>query len=83
MQTTKEVIIFTDGACSGNPGPGGWGAVIYTGNKVDELSGFEINTTNNKKYKAGTNRLNLFSKNFIKSNLFCSCISIKIKFAIT
>ena len=48
MQTTKEVIIFTDGACSGNPGPGGWGAVIYTGNKVDELSGFEINTTNNR-----------------------------------
>ena len=51
MHTTQEVIIFTDGACSGNPGPGGWGAVIYTGNKVDELSGFEINTTNNKKYK--------------------------------
>ena len=48
MAITKEVVIFTDGACSGNPGPGGWGAVIYIDNKVDELSGFEANTTNNR-----------------------------------
>ena len=44
----KKVEIYTDGACSGNPGPGGWGAVlIYNENKM-ELSGSEKNTTNNR-----------------------------------
>ena len=44
----KKVEIYTDGACSGNPGPGGWGAVlIYNENKM-ELSGAEKNTTNNR-----------------------------------
>lgn len=44
----KEVTIYTDGACSGNPGPGGYGAILmYKGNKV-EISGREDNTTNNK-----------------------------------
>lgn len=44
----KEVIIYTDGACSGNPGPGGYGAVLmYEGNRK-ELSGYSENTTNNK-----------------------------------
>lgn len=44
----KEVIIYTDGACSCNPGPGGWGAVlIYQGNRK-EISGFDENTTNNQ-----------------------------------
>ena len=44
----KEVEIFTDGACSGNPGPGGWGAVLRYGNKEKELSGGEKETTNNR-----------------------------------
>lgn len=44
----KEVKIFTDGACSGNPGPGGWGAILKYGGKVKELSGGEENTTNNR-----------------------------------
>ena len=44
----KEVKIFTDGACSGNPGPGGWGAILKYGGKVKELSGGEKNTTNNR-----------------------------------
>ena len=44
----KEVKIFTDGACSGNPGPGGWGAILKYGNNVKELSGGEKNTTNNR-----------------------------------
>ena len=44
----KEVKIFTDGACSGNPGPGGWGAILKYGNKVKELCGGEENTTNNR-----------------------------------
>lgn len=44
----KKVIIYTDGACSGNPGDGGWGAVLKYGSHERELSGFEENTTNNK-----------------------------------
>ncbi|MBO4733107.1 MAG: ribonuclease HI [Clostridia bacterium] len=44
----KYVEIFTDGACSGNPGPGGWGAILRYGNREKELSGGEESTTNNK-----------------------------------
>ena len=44
----KAIEIYTDGACSGNPGPGGWGVVLlYQGNKK-ELSGFQPETTNNR-----------------------------------
>jgi ribonuclease HI len=42
------VEIFTDGACKGNPGPGGWGVVIRSGSREKELSGGEANTTNNR-----------------------------------
>lgn len=44
----KEVIIYTDGACSGNPGPGGWGAILMYKEKKLELSGYEAHTTNNR-----------------------------------
>ena len=44
----KEIIIYTDGACSGNPGPGGWGAVLLYGKHRREMSGSEDNTTNNR-----------------------------------
>lgn len=44
----KEINIYTDGACSGNPGPGGWGAVLEYGEHKKELSGGEKETTNNK-----------------------------------
>lgn len=44
----KSVEIFTDGACSGNPGPGGWGAILRYGSKEKELSGGEEHTTNNR-----------------------------------
>lgn len=44
----KYVEIFTDGACSGNPGPGGWGAILRYAGREKELSGGEENTTNNK-----------------------------------
>ncbi len=44
----KKVEIFTDGACSGNPGPGGWGAVLRYGKAEKELSGGERETTNNR-----------------------------------
>lgn len=43
-----EVEIFTDGACKGNPGPGGWGVVIRSGTREKELSGGEPLTTNNR-----------------------------------
>jgi ribonuclease HI len=44
----KKVTIYTDGACSGNPGPGGWGALLIYGGKEKELSGGEAHTTNNR-----------------------------------
>ena len=44
----KEVTLFTDGACSGNPGPGGWGAILRYGQREKEFSGGEKNTTNNR-----------------------------------
>ncbi len=44
----KVVEIFTDGACSGNPGPGGWGAVLRHGAHEREISGGEARTTNNR-----------------------------------
>lgn len=44
----KQVVIYTDGACSGNPGPGGWGAILMYGEKKLEISGYEAHTTNNR-----------------------------------
>ena len=44
----KTVTIYTDGACSGNPGPGGWGAVLLYGDSRKEISGGDSNTTNNR-----------------------------------
>lgn len=44
----KQVTLYTDGACSGNPGPGGWGAILIYNGTEKELSGFEDNTTNNR-----------------------------------
>ena len=44
----RQVQVFTDGACSGNPGPGGWGAVLRFGDKERELCGGADNTTNNR-----------------------------------
>lgn len=48
MNDLPKVEIFTDGACKGNPGPGGWGALIRSGTTEKELSGGEPLTTNNK-----------------------------------
>jgi ribonuclease HI len=45
---TKRVAIWTDGACSGNPGPGGWGAILRFGEVEKEISGGEPATTNNR-----------------------------------
>jgi len=48
MDNKKTVELFTDGACSGNPGPGGWGAILRFGTHEKELSGGEKDTTNNR-----------------------------------
>ena len=47
-QTIPQVTIYTDGACSGNPGPGGWGALLRFGIHEKELSGGALETTNNR-----------------------------------
>ncbi len=44
----ERVEIYTDGACSGNPGPGGWGALLRLGEKEKEMCGGEAETTNNR-----------------------------------
>jgi ribonuclease HI len=48
METLTNVKIYCDGACSGNPGPGGWGAILLSGSKRKEISGGEAQTTNNR-----------------------------------
>lgn len=52
----KVVTIYTDGACSGNPGPGGWGAILRYGAHTKELSGGERDTTNNRMELTGVIR---------------------------
>jgi ribonuclease HI len=48
MTQTPAVVIYTDGACSGNPGPGGWGAILMSGAHRKEINGGEATTTNNR-----------------------------------
>lgn len=48
MTANEPVVIYTDGACSGNPGPGGWGAILIYGDQCKEISGGEAETTNNR-----------------------------------
>lgn len=60
---TNTVEIWTDGACSGNPGPGGWGALLRFGQHEKELSGGEVETTNNRmELKAAIMALNALSR---------------------
>ena len=48
MADKRNVTIYTDGACTGNPGPGGWGAILRYGSHEKEISGGEADTTNNR-----------------------------------
>ena len=48
MSVQEDIDIYTDGACSGNPGPGGWGAILRSGGKEKEIWGGEPHTTNNR-----------------------------------
>ena len=47
MNTPKKISIYTDGACKGNPGEGGWGAILEYKDTIKEISGYSKNTTNN------------------------------------
>ncbi|MBV2148486.1 ribonuclease HI [Sphingobium sp. AS12] len=63
MTETPTVDIFTDGACKGNPGPGGWGAVLRFGDTEKEMSGGEALTTNNRmEMMAAVEALNALKK---------------------
>ena len=58
-----RVVIYSDGACSGNPGPGGWGALLIYGDKRKELSGGEPLTTNNRmELRAATEALDILKR---------------------
>ena len=52
-KSKNMVEIFADGACSGNPGPGGYGAILKYGKTVKEISGYELQTTNNRMEMTG------------------------------
>lgn len=60
----NNLVIYTDGGCSGNPGPGGWGTVIIDGTNITKLSGGEKQTTNNRmELSAAINALDAVVKN--------------------
>ncbi len=60
---SKRIQIWTDGACSGNPGPGGWGALLRIGNNQRELKGGDKETTNNRmELKAAIEALNALKR---------------------
>mgnify|MGYP001959071622 FL=1 len=64
MESDSLIKIYTDGACSGNPGPGGWGVFIDNSGNVTELSGRDENTTNNRmELKAVIEALKFFTIN--------------------
>jgi len=59
----KKVTIYTDGACSGNPGKGGWGAILMYGEHSKEISGYDKETTNNRmELTAAIRALNLLKE---------------------
>ena len=67
----QEITIYTDGACSGNPGPGGWGCVLLWGDHMRELSGGEVLTTNQRmELKAAIEALKALKVVHWKINLY-------------
>lgn len=63
MSSKHKVIIYTDGACSGNPGPGGWGALLKFDDITKEIFGYELETTNNRmEMKAAIEALKILKK---------------------
>ena len=78
MEEKKKPLIYTDGACKGNPGPGGWGALIITEDKVEkEIYGYERLTTNNRmELTAAIKALDYF-KDSIELVLFTDSLYLK------
>lgn len=80
---TREATIFTDGASRGNPGPGGWGAIVVFNEKLAELGGSEIRTTNNRMELraviAGLNFINELSQDGIDQALIYTDSSYVLK----
>lgn len=65
LDKNVSILVYTDGACSGNPGPGGWGVVVYANDKIFERNGGELQTTNNRmELMACIEALNLIPKEF-------------------
>ena len=59
----EKIVIYTDGACSGNPGPGGWGAILQWNSQHKEILGYELQTTNNRmEMTAAIEALNILKK---------------------
>ena len=70
-----EVQIYTDGACRGNPGPGGWAALLIAGKKHKEVSGAEAATTNNRmELMAAIGGLAALKRRQSSRLMFCSTI---------
>ncbi len=67
------VEIHTDGACKGNPGPGGWGVRLQSGQHVQELFGGELNTTNNRMEMTAVNSIRLLVVFSSPPNNSCTC----------
>ena len=62
MNTNEDIVVYTDGGCSGNPGPGGWGIVVIADGVAKQLSGGEAYTTNNRmELMAAINALSVIS----------------------
>ena len=81
MDISDKIIIYTDGACQGNPGPGGWGVVIIENKNKIELSGNKNNTTNNiMEMTAAIKALEYFK---IKKNILLYTDSNYLKMGIT
>ena len=53
MSVKPEAVIYTDGSCLGNPGPGGWASIVIVGGTTQEMSGGDPSTTNNRMGAAG------------------------------
>jgi ribonuclease HI len=73
----SKVTIYTDGACRGNPGPGGWGAILQYGDHVKELYGGESDTTNNRMELVATIEALQALKNNCQVNLYTDSIYVK------
>ena len=79
----QTMFIYTDGACSGNPGPGGWGAIIKNENFFKEIRGGALETTNNRmELTAAIEALESLSKQYLvkKSSFLRTTCSREIKF---